>query len=352
MKKINIIYLMPELKGASGGAKVIYNHSAILNKINKDTASEILHLKKKITYKIELSLAKKFELFNKFKPGWNAKKMKASKKFLPNKNWYDKKINLKTNLHFNPNKDFIIIPEIMAHFAVDLNFKKNNIQYAIFVQGSYHMNSSGDFEKIKTAYENASLIISSSNYSLDFIKSIFPKCKNKIFKINLSINAPYSDKLKKNNSITCMPRKLPQHYHLLMFYLKNRIPKNWKIDPIEEVDENILISKIRRSKIFLSFSHFEGFGLPPLEAALAGNKVIGYVGGGGKEYWKKPIFIKIEYGEILKFGETILDEIKRYDKSWLNESKKQRKFLLKKYSTESEKKILINLSKKIIQLYK
>ena len=54
MKKINIIYLMPELKGASGGAKVIYNHSAILNKINKDTASEILHLKKKITYKIQI----------------------------------------------------------------------------------------------------------------------------------------------------------------------------------------------------------------------------------------------------------------------------------------------------------
>ena len=31
MKKINIIYLLPEMKGASGGAKVIYKHSAILN---------------------------------------------------------------------------------------------------------------------------------------------------------------------------------------------------------------------------------------------------------------------------------------------------------------------------------
>lgn len=352
MKKINIIYLMPELKDASGGAKVIYNHSIILNKVNKNVASEILHLKKKITYKLELSLAKRLKLFNKFGSDWNAKKMKVSKKFLPNKNWYDKKINLKTNLHFNSSNDFIIIPEIMAHFAIDLNFKKNNIQYAIFVQGSYHMNSSGDFKKIKKAYENASLIISSSDYSLDFIKSIFPKCENKIFKINLSINTPYTKKLKKINSITCMPRKLPEHYNLLMFYLKNRIPKNWKIDTIEKVDENILVSKMKRSKIFLSFSHFEGFGLPPLEAALAGNKIIGYVGGGGTEYWKKPIFTKIEYGEILKFGETILDAIKRYDKSWLKKSKNQRKFLSKRYSAENEKKMLINLSKKIIQLYK
>ena len=29
MKKINIIYLLPEMKGASGGAKVIYDHLQI-----------------------------------------------------------------------------------------------------------------------------------------------------------------------------------------------------------------------------------------------------------------------------------------------------------------------------------
>ena len=79
-------------------------------------------LKNNLSFEKNNLVLKEWELFNKFKPGWNAKKMKASKKFLPNKNWYDKKINLKTNLHFNPNKDFIIIPEIMAHFAVDLNF--------------------------------------------------------------------------------------------------------------------------------------------------------------------------------------------------------------------------------------
>ena len=34
MPKINIIYLLPQLKGASGGGKVIYNHSFILNKLD------------------------------------------------------------------------------------------------------------------------------------------------------------------------------------------------------------------------------------------------------------------------------------------------------------------------------
>ena len=30
----------------------------------------------------------------------------------------------------------------------------------------------------------------------------------------------------------------------------------------------------------------EGLGLTPLEAAKEGNKVIGYTGEGGKDYWK------------------------------------------------------------------
>ena len=46
MKNINIIYLLPELKGASGGAKVIYNHSIILNNLKKNISSNVVHLKK------------------------------------------------------------------------------------------------------------------------------------------------------------------------------------------------------------------------------------------------------------------------------------------------------------------
>ena len=34
-------------------------------------------------------------------------------------------------------------------------------------------------------------------------------------------------------------------------------------------------------------SNLEGLGLPPLETTIAGNKVIGYTGEGGKEYWKE-----------------------------------------------------------------
>ena len=53
MNKINIIYLLPEMKNASGGAKVIYRHSAILNNLNKDIYSSVNHLKKKLVIKFQ-----------------------------------------------------------------------------------------------------------------------------------------------------------------------------------------------------------------------------------------------------------------------------------------------------------
>ena len=58
-KKINIIYILPAHKSASGGSKVIYQHSELINKFKIDNvSSHILHLKKKRINKILLSLKK------------------------------------------------------------------------------------------------------------------------------------------------------------------------------------------------------------------------------------------------------------------------------------------------------
>ena len=349
MKKFNIIYLLPEMKGASGGAKVIYNHSSILNQVDKRISSKIVHLKKKFSYKLELSLAKKIKFFEKRYSGWDAKKMKISKKLKPKKDWYEGKIFNSYNLNFDQKKDFIIIPEIWAHFADDLKFKENKINYAIFVQGFYHMNSTNNFFNLKKSYEGAKLIITTSKYSVSYLKTMFPNFRNKIFKVNLSVDSNKFKIKKKSNIITYMPRKLPEHSNLLFFYLKNLLPKNWKILPLINVTEKQLIKSLSISKIFLSFSNFEGMGIPPIEAALSGNKVIGYVGGGGSEYWKKPIFTKVENGEIEDFAKKIINSIKFYKTSWITNTKKNRLLLSNSYSKKLEKESLILLSNKILK---
>ena len=120
-----------------------------------------------------------------------------------------------------------------------------------------------------------------------------------------------------------MSRKLPVHSNLVVNYLKPQLPKNWKIINLNRLTEEQTYKVLKKSKIFLSFSSFEGLGLPPAEAALAGNFVIGYTGEGGNEYWKKPIFTKINSGEITTYVNKIIKKI--------YELKRNKKFPLRNY---------------------
>ena len=106
-----------------------------------------------------------------------------------------------------------------------------------------------------------------------------------------------------------MSRKLPQHSYLVTNYIKAQLPKNWLIRDLNNLNEKKTYDYLRESKIFLSFSNMEGLPLPPAEAALAGNFVIGCTGEGGNEYWKKPLFTKINSGEIKSFVKEIINKI-------------------------------------------
>jgi len=351
MKKINIIYFLPEMKGASGGARVIYKHSNIINNLNQNFSSQVIHLKRNIIYKFEASLAKRLNFLNDKYSGLNAKKMKISKNYSPDKKWQADIYKKRQSLNFNKDKDFIILPEIWSHFAQDLGLIEKKINYGIFVQGFYHMFSTNNFAKLKKSYEKAKIIISDSEYSIKCIKNMFPEFANKIIRVNFSVNEHKFQISKKSNLITYMPRKLSDHANLLIFYLKNLLPKTWKIVPLIDISEKKLINYLSKSKIFLSFSNLEGIGIPPIEAALAGNKVIGYTGGGGVEYWGLPLFKKIEPGEIDDFGQILLKEIKNYKSDWIKKSKKYRKQLSKQYSEKNQTKSLINLIKIIKTFY-
>ena len=284
-KKVNIIYIVPAHKSASGGSKVIYQHSELINKFKIDNvSSHILHLKKKKIDKFLLSLKKR--MFNKQskKYGWYGNEMKPASHFKPSSSWIKNKVLTKNDMNFNSKTDFVIIPEIWAHFASDFLIKKK-IKYSIFVQGFYHMNSFYDHKKLFESYKKAEFIITTSKETYKCLEFIFPNKKNKILKVNLSFDSKkFRIPNKKNNLITFMPRKLSDHFHILSLFLFNKLSKKWKVESLNNLDEKKLFLKLCKSKIFLSFSYTEGFGMPPLEAAIAGNKVIGYTGGGGKEY--------------------------------------------------------------------
>ena len=339
----NIIFFVDAKNGPSGGAKVIYQYSSFINSLNGFTSS-IVHLEKKKSYKWRNSFTKIVGSKNrKRETGWKFKELKVKPGY--SYKWFNQKIKIKENLDFNHKEDFIILPEIFAHFAEDFLIKKN-IPYSIFVQNGYAVFPTNNIKKLNLAYENAKFILSYSKDIRECISLAYPKIKKKIIDVNYSIDSnKFSLKIKKQNLITYMPRKLPKHSHLVISFLKNSLPKKWKIKAIHNLAEKEVYKLLIKSKIFLAFSELEGLPLPPVEAALAGNKVIGYTGEGGKEYWKKPIFTQIKSSEIKLFCKTI---IKNLDiENFFKKTKNQRKKISIKFSTLNEKQSIRKFLKKV-----
>ena len=333
MKSIrNINFFLPYEKKIAGGIKRIMFHAKMINNTEKLIAANLLFVKKKTTSRWIDSIKKKIKVKNNY-TGWKIKDIKTVDKKNQNFQFLDEKTKIIKRLNFDEKKDFIIFPEIFAHFAEELCSKKK-INYAIMVLNSFSVFSTNDTKKLDRCYKNAEFIISGSKLITKYIKFTFPKIK-KIYQSTLSIDKEiFSKNLPKKNIITYMPRKLKDESNLLFLYLKKNLPKNWKIFALNNMTEKEIALSLNESKIFLSFSELEGFGRPPLEAAIAGNKVIGYHGEGGKEFMKAPIFTTIERGNILEFAKIIIKKIDyKIDKK---KQLKQIKQLTDTYSKKNE----------------
>ena len=139
----NIIFLTHAEKKPSGGAKYIYNYSQIINEL-KNFSSEVIHIKKKKTSKFRDSINKKLNINRGVYSGWQFEDITYSINF--KYEWFDNKVKVKKNFEFDQEKDFVILPEIFAHFADDLLIN-NKINYAILVQNGYVINSTNDEKK-------------------------------------------------------------------------------------------------------------------------------------------------------------------------------------------------------------
>ena len=153
-KRINIIYIVASEKNISGGEKVIYRHSEILNNLSENLSSEIIPLKRNKFSKYKNSFSKILGKKNQY-TGWGIRDIEIKTNHKPKFNVYNTRFRNK--FAFNKNTDFVILPEIFAHLARDLLIK-HKIPYAIFVQNGFALNSTNNYSLLMDAYKNAKLI--------------------------------------------------------------------------------------------------------------------------------------------------------------------------------------------------
>ena len=280
-----IIFFCPANEHPTGGVKVIYQHAELLTSLGANAF--VLHPDKP-----EFT--------------WD---------------WFMHNTQMLRNCDLDPLHDFIIIPEIWAVTLGEMFLNAAAPRFGIFVQGGYltHPHLLEYRDLYSAVYSAAKLVLTISEDTTEIVRLNYPQIKpDRIVRVQWSIHDRFMGKTRPTGAnpsgrIAYMPRKMKDHSLRVVHALLQHLPDSWTITPIENVSEATVAAMLAESDIFLSFHELEGLPLPPMEAALAGNLVIGYTGQGAKEYWTAPNFIEVRQGDIRNFVNETLQAVQRFD---------------------------------------
>jgi glycosyltransferase involved in cell wall biosynthesis len=343
MNRPSIYYFCPDFRGVVGGVKTMYRHVDILNRNNFGAA--ILHST------------------TGFRCDWFENKTRIA---------YVRKTKFERN-------DVIVFPEtLLAYFTDARNpallklhfyrlFSKNRhkfytnelskapIRKVIFNQNAYLTFKDFDYSKeYDIAYIRkdvvATICISEDNYN--YLKIVFPGIP--LFKMQLSANhADFYYQHEKKRQIAFMADRNKDDWNQVLNILKIRkLTEGFELVPIKDKTEKQVAEILRESPIFLSFGKTEGFSLPPMEAMICGCVVVGYHGGGGREYFHPDFSYPIEAGDIIGFANKateLIEAFKENPDSVLEKGKKASERISRDYDARIEEAGLTRIWSEILQ---
>ncbi len=186
------------------------------------------------------------------------------------------------------------------------------------------------------------LVVSQENK--EYLTFAFPQMQCAVIRLSCNQKRFYFDAKNKKKQIAYMPRKCKLDALQVVEILRVRDQlQDWEFVPIDNQPEEEVAKIMRESALFMSFSHREGFGLPPMEAMASGCIVIGYHGQAGKEFLKEPYGYPITEGDLKTFIETV----ERVAHTWetqpeksLQQAKSAADFIHSRYTQQNEKEDL------------
>jgi hypothetical protein len=295
-----IYYLCPDMKEASGGINVIYDHVIELNKNGHN--AYIVHLQKEFG-KINKKFGKDIKYLNFY--------------YLDNMFKFEEGRPVE-KIHNFASDDVIVIPEgFMNFFQLFKQFEVTS-KKVLFAQGwSYIIPSmlnsfkqvvpfnALEIDKIMTVSDKVTQFIEDLNTTNPFDRKNIFKIPNYVettlFNTDFGIEEieevietedgdldikTVSKPKEKKNRIAFMPRKGVDIKYYQAISLAQAMGKlnGWEVAVIANKTPEEVADILKESKIFLNMTDGEGFGLPALEALMCGCQVVGNAGLGSEEY--------------------------------------------------------------------
>lgn len=286
---MTIYFLTPENNKPSGGIKIIYRHTDILNRNGIDAA--VLHQQRG------------------FRAMWFNNTTRIS--YLPD-------IQIRKS-------DYLVIPEVYGPNIINIGSLLNiepGVKKVIFNQGCYNTFLGYTFESIysrslTTPYtmrdEFVAAVVVSEN-SRNYLQLMAPGLK--IFRVHNAIDPDlFTFSPPANKQICFCPDKHPEDTIQVLAILQLRgVLDKYKIVPVTGMHEQQVAQVMRESSFFLSTGYHEGFGMPPAEAMSCGCIVIGYNGMGGQEYFRDEFSYPVPLGDIIAYVSTTERVIKEFER--------------------------------------
>ena len=178
--------------------------------------------------------------------------------------------------------DVLVIPEGFANVASEL--AGTPARRLMFCQNQHYLPFSPDPRRGFAEFR-VDGVIASSRAIADFFREVYGMADVPVLPYAIDPTR-FKAAARKKRQIAYMPRKLRGEVAFMMATFKRRHQRHAEIPwiDIDNVSQAELADLLGESAVFLSLSHRESFGLPPLEAMACGCLVAGFDGGGGREY--------------------------------------------------------------------
>jgi len=193
------------------------------------------------------------------------------------------------------------------------------------------------------AYEDAlaTLVVSEDNAA--YIRHAFPDIA--LHRIYYAIDPDRFHPGSGERSGACyMPRKNAADARQVIHLLRAR-GVALEPTPLDNLSEAETAEAMRRARFYLSFGHPEGFGLPAAEAMACGCVVVGYHGGGGREFLRPPYAFPIDFGDVREFAATV-ERLVHEDTTKL--AAVASAFIRETYTTERERSSILDAWQSIL----
>ncbi|MGC4065161.1 MAG: glycosyltransferase family 4 protein [Polyangiaceae bacterium] len=151
-----------------------------------------------------------------------------------------------------------------------------------------------------------------SEHNRRYLTHAFPNLPVQRTINGIDLDVFYFERRPRRNQIAYMPRKLAHHLEqvIQILMLRGKLA-DWTLVPIDGLSETKVAETLRDSSVFLSSCEDEGFGLPPLEAALCGCLVVGYTGYAADEYLDPRYAWPVRQNDVLAFAQTLEAVVER-----------------------------------------